>query len=163
MADAHALLSSKLLESLIPDLRQWRKDNYERSLRHYKKTKEFEKEFMNVQKSWIKLLAKISECKWNYYAACKTAKLADNAERIASEEQRRKLADKAEIARRDVGFTKTKYEQAINESKEQRPHYEDSMKKIFERTQTFEQERLDRFKATFKTYSEILETATIKK
>jgi hypothetical protein len=160
MADVHSILSASLSDSLIPKLRQWRKDNYEKSIRHYKKTKEFEKEFTDAQKSWTKLLEKISEYKSAYYAACKTAKLADDAERTASEDQRRKLADKAEVARREVGFTKTKYEQAINEAREQRPRYESAMKDVFERTQAFEKKRLDFFKETFDEFSKVLETAT---
>jgi hypothetical protein len=160
MADVHAALSSSLSDSLIPKLRQWRKDNYEKSLVHYKITKEFEKEFIDVQKSWTKLLDKISEYKKAYYAACKTAKSTEDAERTSAEDQRRKLADKAEVARREVGFAKIKYEQAINEAAEQRPRYEKAMKDVFERTQAFEKKRLDFFKETFDEYSKVLETAT---
>ena len=160
MAEVHGALSSSLTDSLIPKLRQWRKDNYEKSLIHYKKTKEFEKEFIDAQKSWSKLLEKISDCKSAYYAACKAAKLADDAERSASEEQRRKLADKAEVARREVGSAKAKYEQAVNEAREQRPRYESAMKEVFERTQAFEKKRLDFFKEVFEEFSKILETAT---
>ena len=154
---------SSLTDSLIPKLRQWRKDNYEKSLVHYKITKEFEKDFMDVQKSWTKLLDKISDAKKAYYAASKAAKLADDAERAASEEQRRKLADKAEVARREVGFAKIKYEQAINEAKEQKPRYEKAMTDVFERTQAFEKKRLEFFKDTFDEFSKILEAATITK
>jgi hypothetical protein len=160
MADVHSILSSSLTDSLIPKLRQWRKDNYEKSLVHYKITKEFEKEFIDAQKSWTKLLDKISDCKKVYYAASKTAKLADDAERTASEDQRKKLADKAEVARREVGFAKIKYEQAINEAREQRPRYEKAMTDDFERTQAFEKKRLDFFKETFDEFSKVLETAT---
>jgi hypothetical protein len=160
MADVHGILSSSITDSLIPKLRQWRKDNYEKSLVHYKITKEFEKEFIDAQKSWTKLLDKISEYRKVYYTACKTAKLVDNAERAAPEEQRKKLADKAEVARREVGFAKTKYEQAINEAIEQRPRYEKAMTDVFERTQVFEKKRLDFFKETFDEFSKILETAT---
>lgn len=160
MADVHGILSSSLTDSLIPKLRQWRKDNYEKSLLHYKITKEFEKDFIDAQKSWTKLLDKIAEYKKSYYTACKTAKLADDAERSATEEQRRKLADKAEVARREVGFAKIKYEQAINEAREQRPRYEKAMADVFERTQVFERKRLDFFKETFDEFSKQLETAT---
>ncbi|CAF0821670.1 unnamed protein product [Rotaria sp. Silwood1] len=160
MADVHGALSSSLTDSLIPKLRQWRKDNYEKSLIHYKKTKEFEKDFIDAQKSWTKLLEKINESKSAYYAACKTAKSADDAERNASDENRKKLADKAEVARREVGFTKTKYEQAINEAREQRPRYELAMKEVFERTQTFERKRLEFFKETYDEFFKLLETLT---
>jgi len=160
MADVHAMLSSSLTDSLIPKLRQWRKDNYEKSLLHYKITKEFEKDFIDAQKSWSKLLEKISEYKKTYYAACKTAKLADDAERTSSEDQRKKLADKAEVAKREVGFAKTKYEQAINEAREHRPRYEKAMTDVFDRTQAFEKKRLDFFKETFDEFSKVLETAT---
>ena len=164
MADVHGMLSSSLTESLIPKLRQWRKDNYEKSMIHYKKTKEFEKEFLDAQKSWSTLLEKIAEYKSSYYSACKTAKLADDAERTAAtDDQRRKLADKAEVARREVGFAKTKYEQAINEAREQRPRYESAMKDVFERTQTFERKRLDFFKETFEENAKVQEAAMLDK
>lgn len=164
MADVHSTLSTSLTESLIPKLRQWRKEHYEKSLLHYKKTKEFEKEFLDAQKSWSKLMEKISECKSAYYSACKTAKITDDAERTAaSEDQRKKLADKADVARREVGFAKTKYQQAVNEASEQRPRYEAAMKEVFERTQAFEKKRLDFFRDIYADYANLLETATIEK
>jgi hypothetical protein len=163
MADVHSILSASLTESLIPKLRQWRKDNYEKSLLHYKKTKEFDKDFLDAQKSWSKLLDKITECKSAYYSACKASKLADDAERLSSDDQRRKLADKADVAKREISFTKTKYEQAINEAREQRPRYESGMNDVFQRTQLFEKKRLDFFKEIFGEYSNLLEIATIDK
>jgi len=163
MADVHSTLSTSLSESLIPKLRQWRKDHYEKSLLHYKKTKEFEREFLDAQKSWSKLLDKISEYKSTYYSACKTAKLADDAEHKSSGDQRKKLADKADLARREIDFAKTKYQQAVNETREQRPRYESAMKAVFERTQVFEKKRLDFFKETYDEYSKLLETATLDK
>lgn len=161
LADIHSTLSTSLTESLIPNLRQWRKEHYEKSRLHYKQTKEFEKEFLDAQKSWSKLLEKIADCKTAYHNACKTSKLADAAERNASEEQRKKLADKADVARREIGFTKTKYEQAINEAREQRPNYEHAMKQVFQRTQDFERKRLNFFKETFDEYAKLLENTTI--
>ena len=148
-------------DALIPKLRQWRKDHYEKSVRHYKITKEFEKDFIDAQKSWSKLLEKINEYKSTYYSACKAAKAADDSERSATtNEQRSKFADKAEVAKREAGFAKTKYAQAINESREQRPRYETAMKEVFERAQSFEKERLDFFKQTYEDYLKLLRTAT---
>jgi len=46
MADIHSTLSSSLTDSLIPKLRQWRKDNYEKSLIHYKKQKNLKKNLL---------------------------------------------------------------------------------------------------------------------
>lgn len=163
MADVHTTLSTSLSESLVPKLRQWRKDHYEKSLLQYKKTKEFEKEFVDAQKAWSKLLDKIAEYKSAYYSACKAAKSADEAERLASADQRKKYADKAEVARREVGSTNAKYQQAVNEAKQQRPRYESAMKEVFEHTQAFEKKRLDFFREIFHTYSNLLETATLNK
>lgn len=161
MADVHSTLSTSLTDKLIPKLRQWRKDHYEKSLLHYKKTKEFEKDFLEAQKSWNKLIDKIAECKSAYYSASKASKSADDAERTASGDQQKKFADKADVARREVGFTKTKYQQAVNEAREQRPRYELAMKEVFERTQAFEKKRMDFFKETFDEYLKYLETATL--
>ena len=163
MADVHSTLSTSLTESLIPKLRQWRKDHYEKSLRHYKKTKEFEKEFLDAKKSWSKLLDKISECKSAYHSACKVAKLANDAERASSTDQRKKFADKADVARNEIAFTKTKYEQVINEAKEQRPHYEAAMKSVFERTQAFEKQRMNFFRETYDEYLKLLEIVILNK
>jgi hypothetical protein len=163
LADVHSNFSNSLTESLIPKIRQWRKDHYEKSMLHYKKTKEFEKEFLDAQKSWNKLVDKIAEYKSAYYSACKTTKLADDAERTASDDQRRKLSDKADVARREVGFAKTKYQQAVNEAREQRPRYESAMKEVFDRTQAFEKKRFDAFKETYDEYSKLLQTATMDK
>lgn len=161
MADVHGSLSTSLTDSLIPKLRQWRKDNYEKSLIHYKKTKEFEKEFLDAQKSWSKLLEKIAEAKSAYYSASKAVKTAHESERNANnDEQRRKFADKAEVAKREAESAKTKYAQMINEAGEQRPRYVAAMKEVFERTQAFEKKRLEFFKETFEEYAKLLEAAT---
>jgi hypothetical protein len=51
----------------------------------------------------------------------------------------------------------------VNEAGEQRPRYELAMKDVFQRTQAFEQKRLDFFKTTFDGYSKLLEAATLDK
>ena len=164
MADVHTTLSTSLTELLVPKLRQWRKDHYEKSMLHYKITKEFERDFLDAQKSWSKLLDRFADCKSAYYSACKAIKTAEEAERTApSDEQRKKYADKADVARREVGFTKTKYQQAFQETGEQRPQYEQAMKKVFERTQQFEKKRLDFFKQMFEEYAKLIELASTDK
>jgi protein kinase C and casein kinase substrate in neurons protein len=164
MADVHTTLSTSLTDGLIPKLRQWRKDHYEKSMIHYKITKDFEKDFLDAQKSWSKLLDRMAECKSAYYAACKGVKTAEDAERTAtSEDQRKKYADKSDVARREVGFTKTKYQQIFQETGAQRPQYEQAMKNVFERTQQFEKKRLDFFKQVFEEYARRLEVPTIDK
>ncbi|CAF1013590.1 unnamed protein product [Didymodactylos carnosus] len=158
MADIHSTLASNLSDSITPKLRQWRKDNYEKSLIHYKKTKEFEKDFDSVQKTWIKLLDKIQELKQSYYQSCKMLKHAEANERNASDdEQRRKLSDKVDVAKREVGFTRTKYQQALKDMSDQRPRYEQQMSEVFQRTQQFEKKRLDFFKETFDEYEKVLD------
>ncbi|CAF0771273.1 unnamed protein product [Didymodactylos carnosus] len=158
MADVHSTMASNLSDSIIPKLRQWRKDNYEKSLIHYKKTKEFEKDFDSVQKSWTKLLDKIQESKQSYYQACKTLKQTEINERNATDDdQRRKLADKVDVAKREVSFARTKYEQTLKDMIDQRPHYEQQMAEVFQRTQQFEKKRLDFFKETYSEYGKSLD------
>lgn len=164
MADVHATLSTSLTEDLVPKLRQWRKDHYEKSMLHYRVTKEFEKDFLDAQKSWSKLLDRMAECKAAHYSACKAVKTAEDAERTAvSDDQRKKYADKSDVARREVGFTKTKYQQVFQETGAQRPQYEQAMKNVFERTQQFEKKRLDFFKQMFEEYAKVLELASTDK
>ncbi|CAF4517277.1 unnamed protein product, partial [Rotaria magnacalcarata] len=72
MADVHQSIASTLRDNIQPKLKQWKKDNYEKSIINYKKSIEFEKEFEQVQKPWMKLLESIQESKKAYH---KTTKL----------------------------------------------------------------------------------------
>jgi protein kinase C and casein kinase substrate in neurons protein len=164
LADIHLALSTSLNDELVPKLRQWRKDHYEKSRIHYKVTKEFEKEFLDAQQSWSKLLERIGECKAAYFAACKTLRSANEAERTGtSDEQRKKHVDKADVARRELESNKEKYRQAVQQATEQRTKYISGMQDVFERTQTFEKKRLDFFKTVFEEYAQILQDTLVNK
>ncbi|CAF1136612.1 unnamed protein product [Didymodactylos carnosus] len=168
MADIHQTIISNLNDSIVPKLRQWRKDNYEKSLIHYKKSKEYEKEFENVQKPWNKVLELVQENKRIYHDACRLLQNARQIQRnmnlqVETEEQQKAVADKLVKATIDVDNTKTRYEKILKDLQEQRQRYEANMIECFNHTQVFEKKRLDFFKEVFQEYQRTLDSSNATK
>jgi len=168
MADIHQTIISNLNDSIVPKLRQWRKDNYEKSLIHYKKSKEYEKEFEHVQKPWNKVLELVQESKRIYHDACKLLQNAKQIQRnmnlqVETEEQQKAVADKLVKATIDVDNTKTRYEKMLKDLQEQRQRYEANMIECFNHTQVFEKKRLDFFKEVFQEYQRTLDSSNATK
>ncbi|CAF0843873.1 unnamed protein product [Didymodactylos carnosus] len=164
MADIHQTITSNINDSIVPKLRQWRKNNYEKSLINYKKSKEYEKEFEHVQKPWIKLLGLVQENKRAYHDASKQLQHIKQVQRninlqIDSEEQQKTIADKLIQTTIDVDDTKTRYEKILKDVADQRQRYEENMIECFNHTQIFEKKRLDFFKEIFQEYLRTLDAS----
>ncbi|CAF1004287.1 unnamed protein product [Rotaria sordida] len=168
MADIHQTIASNLHDNIQPKLKQWRKDNYEKSIINYKKSKEFEKEFEQVQKPWNKLLESIHEAKQNYYKLAKLLKQADEqklsmpAETPA--ETQKQLVDNYIQLKLNTDTARTKYQQLLRDiapGAEPRQRYEANMIETFQRTQAFEKKRLDFLKEIFTEYIKTLQQQAV--
>ena len=52
IAEVHGNISDKLQRTTVDTIKKWLEDNYKKSFVHFKKTKEFEKQFQDAQKTW---------------------------------------------------------------------------------------------------------------
>ena len=152
IGNTHVDMARRLQENVIDKMVAYKKENYGKSLVHVKKIKEFERDFEQAQKSWVKLLEKINKAKAEYQEAQRKLKKAETAEKIidsdrgAEEEQKNKVKLSVSSYRKESEATKSKYEQYIEEMKNSRPNYENGMKEVLDRTHAFERKRLNQFK-----------------
>ena len=168
MADMHQTIASNMHDNIQPKLKQWRKDNYEKSIINYKKSKEFEKEFEQVQKPWNKLLESIHEAKQNYQKLVKLLKQCDQQKLTMTvetpPETQRQIVDNYVQVKLDVETAKTKYQHALRDvvpGAEARQRYEANMIEVFQHTQAFEKKRLDFFKDIFTDYVKTLQQQAV--
>jgi len=168
MADIHQTIASNLHDNIQPKLKQWKKDNYEKSIINYKKSKEFEKDFEHIQKPWLKLLESINETKQNYYKLTKLLKQCDQqklsmpAETPA--ETQKQIVDHYIQVKLDVDAARTKYQHLLRDvapGAEPRQRYEANMIEIFQHTQAFEKKRSDFFKDIFTDYIKTLQQQAV--
>lgn len=168
MADIHQTIASNLHDNIQPKLKQWRKDNYEKSIINYKKTKEFERDFEQAQKPWLKILESIYEVKQNYYKLCKLLKQCDQQKTSmpieTPSEQQKTIIDRYIQVKLDLDTARAKYQQALVDAQpnaEPRIRYEANMIEVFQHTQAFEKKRLDFFKEIFTEYTKTLQQQAV--
>jgi hypothetical protein len=168
MADIHQTIASNLHDNIQPKLKQWKKDNYEKSIINYKKSKEFEKEFEHAQKPWTKLLESINEAKQNYYKLSKLLKQCDQQKLLISEETpaeiQKQIVDHYIQVKLDVDAAQTKYQHLLRDvtpGAEPRQRYEANMIEVFQHTQAFEKKRSEFFKEIFTEYIKTLQQQAV--
>jgi hypothetical protein len=168
MADLHQTIASNLHDNIQPKLKQWKKDNYEKSIINYKKSKEFEKDFEHIQKPWNKVLESIYEAKQSYYKLGKLAKQCEQQKLSMSAETptetQKQIVDRYIEVKLEVDTARTKYEHALRDvapGAEPRLRYEANMIEAFQRTQAFEKKRLDFFRDIFTDYIKTLQQQAV--
>ncbi|GFR83250.1 kinase C and casein kinase substrate in neurons protein 2 [Elysia marginata] len=121
VADLHTEMAERLMLEVHATIKIWQKDNYHKSMMHFKETKEFEDNFRKAQKPWAKRLTKVVAAKKDYHAACRTEKSTANQENNArgdttvSQDQLKKLQDKLRKCQSEVEGTREKYNAAVND------------------------------------------------
>ncbi len=155
IASTHTDLVKRIQENVIDKMANFKKEHYGKSILHVKKIKEFERDFEQVQKSWIKLLDKINKAKKEYHDAHRQLKRAETAQQIVSSDlgaendQKTKLKLSVETYQKQSDGLRSKYEQYINDMINTRSNYSNSMKEVLDRTHAFEKKRLEHFKTFF--------------
>lgn len=155
IANTHRDFTQRLQVNVIDKMATFKKENYGKSILHVKRIKEFERDFEQAQKSWLKLLDKISKAKRDYQDARKQLKKAEMAEKIiesdrgAEDEQKNRVKLSVSSYKKEADALQSKYQQHIEEMKNTRPNYENSMKEVLDRTHAFERKRMVHFKSLF--------------
>jgi hypothetical protein len=143
------------MSSPIYKVKQWLKEKYQKNLFSFKQKKEFEEEFEEAQKPWLKSYEKMNKAKKEYHAAVKKCRLCEQANKLAesnpekNDDQKRKAQIECEIAQRDKDRAKRKYQDEINHIELLKPRYVENMSSVFNKTQEFEEIRMQTFKEAF--------------
>ncbi|CAF1043097.1 unnamed protein product [Adineta steineri] len=151
-AEVHQTVHDELQNDVIPAIKSWQKAKYVKSMMHIKTTKDFDEEFKRAQKPWAKLYVKVDKYKREYHTATKALKMAETQENNAKldgsipQEQRTKVVEKVERCRKEKEVAKSKYTEALQELNRANPKYMDDMNEVFTRCQTFEKDRLVKFR-----------------
>lgn len=167
MADVHQSIASNIQDTIQPKLKQWRKDNYEKSFLRYNKTREIEKEFENIQKPWLKILETIEQAKEIYRKATKSFQQNEQQKESINEqtsaEQQKQIVDRYIQSKLDLETARTKYQHSLRDvspESDHRQRYEGNMTEAFIRCQAFEMKRLQFFRTLFNDYTKTLEQQT---
>ena len=156
VAEIHLATHNVLNDELSREIKEWQKQSYPKSIVNQLKTpKEYEEEFKKAQKPWGKKYAAVEKAKKDYHSACKSwqsakVQLANSqSDPSVSPEQKKKLEDKVEKAKKECEVTKSKYRQALDELNAYNSRYIEDMKNVYAKCDQFEHERLDFFVQKF--------------
>ncbi|UJR28356.1 hypothetical protein I4U23_009598 [Adineta vaga] len=154
-AEVHQTVNDELQNDIIPAIKAWQKTKYVKSMMHIKPTKDLDEEFKRAQKPWAKLYVKVDKYKRDYHTATKNLKMAESQENNSRldgsvpQDQRAKFSEKVERCRKEKEAAKGKYAEALQEIHRANPKYMDDMNEVFIRCQTFEKDRLVKFREFF--------------
>jgi hypothetical protein len=162
-ANVHIDLSKTLINYPVFKIKDWIKRHYAKNIINYKRTKEFEENFEDAQKSWVELNGRMVKAKKEYVESIKNARNANDAAISAesnpqhTNESRNKLKQKAENAVDEQARSKEKYKESVIQMNLYRPRYVENMTEAFNKAQNFEQERMLFFKQVFLECHELMQ------
>ncbi|XP_062598138.1 protein kinase C and casein kinase substrate in neurons protein 1-like isoform X2 [Saccostrea cucullata] len=154
LADLHNVVSENLITKDYASIKMWQKENYHKSMMHFKETKELEEGFKKAQKPWEKKYTKVMQSRKDYHAACRAEKSTANQENNArgdsavSPDQLKKIQEKLRKCQQDVEATRDKYEASLNDLNSYNAKYIEDMNEVFQKCQDFEKSRIEFFKKT---------------
>nr|XP_022335349.1 protein kinase C and casein kinase substrate in neurons protein 1-like isoform X3 [Crassostrea virginica] len=154
LSELHSLVSENLMNKDYVNIKAWQKENYHKSMMHFKETKELEEGFKKAQKPWEKKYTKLMAAKKDYHAACRSEKSTANQENNArgdsavSPDQLKKIQEKLRKCQQEVETTKEKYEACLNDLNSYNAKYIEDMNEVFQKCQDFEKTRIEFFKKT---------------
>ncbi|XP_061175733.1 protein kinase C and casein kinase substrate in neurons protein 1-like isoform X4 [Saccostrea echinata] len=154
LADLHNVVSENLMTKDYASIKLWQKENYHKSMMHFKETKELEEGFKKAQKPWEKKYTKVMQSRKDYHAACRAEKSTANQENNArgdsavSPDQLKKIQEKLRKCQQDVEATRDKYEASLNDLNSYNAKYIEDMNEVFQKCQDFEKSRIEFFKKT---------------
>ncbi|CAF5201219.1 unnamed protein product, partial [Rotaria magnacalcarata] len=103
----HTDMAERIQHDAIDQMIAFKKHNYAKSIVHVKKIKEFEKEFENLQKPWLKLLSKVKDAKESYHEKHRKLDRAEKAKKIiesntgAAEEEKKEAQLSVDVYTRE--------------------------------------------------------------
>ncbi|XP_046585138.1 protein kinase C and casein kinase substrate in neurons protein 1-like isoform X2 [Haliotis rubra] len=154
LSDLHTLIGDRLMSEVYHSVKIWQKENYHKSMMHFKETKEFEDSFRKAQKPWGKKLTKVLTARKDYHNVCRQEKSTANQENNAradtavSPDQLKKLQEKLRKLQEEVNVTRDKYQASLNDLNSYNAKYMEDMTEVYEKCQNFERMRIDFLKKT---------------
>lgn len=142
-------------ENVVDKLVTYKNEQYGKSFLHVKKVKEFKEEFQKNQKSWNKLLEKVSETQQTYEEVHQKYTRAERADRIkqsdlgATDEEKEICKASLEKRTKDNDAAKRKYQDALDDLNKAKPTYTEKMVRTLDSTHDFERKRLKQFYESF--------------
>jgi len=164
VADVHASFACRLTDkttSPVAFIKDWLKVHYGKSHIHFKKRNELNEALRKVQEPWADYLKKLNNLKKEYHDSVKLSidteseckKTETNHKK--SDEQRHEARKNADQAMANQKFARKKYEDNLKTIDRFKKPYVDEMKKVFERAQEFEKQRLDFFKKVLNDFNNL--------
>ncbi|KAK7098885.1 protein kinase C and casein kinase substrate in neurons protein 1-like isoform X2 [Littorina saxatilis] len=166
VSDQHTDIADRLMLEVHASIKAWQKENYHKSMMHFKETKEFEDGFRKAQKPWGKRLQKVLAAKKDYHTACRTEKSTANQENNArgdasqSPDSLKKLQEKLRKCQQEVDATREKYQACLNDLNGYNAKYIEDMTEVYSKCQDFERKRIDFFKKTLFDMHRCLDLST---
>lgn len=154
-ADLHTNVAENLLSKVYQGIKSWQKENYHKSMMHFKETKEFEDGFKKAQKPWEKKYTKVMQNRKEYHTACKAEKsTANQVNNLRSDDSvaidsKRKMEERLSKCQQEVSALKDKYDASLNDINNYNAKYIEDMTEVFQKCQEFEKKRIEFFKGTF--------------
>lgn len=154
-ADLHTNVAENLMSKVYQAIKAWQKENYHKSMMHFKETKEFEDGFKKAQKPWEKKYTKVMQNRKDYHTACKAEKsTANQVNNLRSDDSvaldsKKKMEERLTKCQQEVAALKEKYEASLNDINNYNAKYIEDMTEIFQKCQEFEKKRIEFFKLTF--------------
>ncbi|XP_076472022.1 protein kinase C and casein kinase substrate in neurons protein 1-like isoform X2 [Babylonia areolata] len=155
LSELHNNMGDDLMQKVYASIKTWQKENYHKSMMHFKETKEFEDGFRKAQKPWGKRLSKVMTARKEYHTACRTEKSTAHQENNArgdasiSPDSLRKMQDKLRKCQQEVEATREKYEACLNDLNGYNAKYIEDMSEVYDKCQEFERKRIEFFKKAF--------------
>jgi hypothetical protein len=163
LAERTDKMAEGIQEKVVNEMISFKNENYGKSYFHVKQIKKFEKEFKDVQKTWLECLNKINDARQTYHDIGHKLRMARGADTViqsdagSSDEQKEKSTSSVKRRTSETETCEKKYRAILKDSESIRVKYESDMLQILKRTDDFEKKRLDHFKSIFIA----LQTATL--
>ncbi|KAI3383602.1 hypothetical protein SNEBB_006353 [Seison nebaliae] len=164
LADSHLNIRQQLIDKPIAMIRQWQRETYSKTImNNIKQAEEFKEGFKKAQKPWQKCYDKVEKAKKDYHNSCRFRRSAEvtlanaAADTAMSNDQKRKLEEKLDKAKKDVEVTEHTYHQKLYDIGQINEKYQREMNEVFEKCQDFESQRLKYFKLVFEETRQCLD------
>lgn len=162
VSSIHQTIAEQLSNKVEGGVQSWKKENFQKSVIHYKIVKKSEEQFEAAQAPWTKRKIKVEKNKRAYHAAMRAAEqLSKKHEEMMSDakatlEELRKLKERVSKAIADARAAREKYQESLDDITKYNSTYMAEMKAEFTGCQTFEQQRINFFKDRMSDFCEVL-------
>jgi hypothetical protein len=166
IAKPHDDIPEDIQRNAVDKMITYEKENYDMSTFRLKIAKQFEKDFENIQKPWLKLLDKLEQPKKSYHEACRKLKKTEPSEKSrksdngASKEQKYDVTGSDGVYTKELMALRCEYKKLFDEMHHTRPIFQNSMEERLDRMHDIERKRLTQFRLLFKAFYHAVDIQT---